>query len=90
MTKEKILAVIKMYEERLCKKGVPKIRMNIKRTFKSLTEDEALAHAHFLTDGAKEYAKNPEKRRKTGSHLAIIQACLSLAGWYTLEDLMNL
>lgn len=63
--------------------------MNPKRTFASLSNYELLSHAHFLIDGAKEYARNPEKQRKAGSHLTAIQMCLSFAGWYTLEDLMN-
>lgn len=89
MKTEKIIAVIGMYEKRLCKEDIPKIRMNPKRTFESLTKDEILAHAHFLTDGVKELVKNTKKKRKTGSHLTAIQMCLSFAGWYTLEDIMN-
>ena len=89
MNSEKIISVVEMYEKRLCKKGIPKIRMNPKRTFASLSKEEMLAHAHFLVDGVKEYAKDNNKQRKTGSHLTVIQMCLSFAGWYTLEDLMN-
>jgi len=36
----------------------------------------------------KKYALDPEKQRKTGSHLTAVQMCLSFAGWYTLEELM--
>ncbi len=89
MTKEKIISVIEMYEERLRNSSVPKIRMDPKRTFGSLTLDEILAHAHYLCDGVKKNAKDPCKLRKTGSHLTAVQMCLSFAGWYTLEDLMN-
>lgn len=89
MTPEKIISVIEMYERRLREAGVPKIRMNPKRTLASLTKDELLAHAHYLCDGVKEYAVKPEKQRKAGSHLASVQLSLSFAGWYTLEDLMN-
>lgn len=88
MTSEKVIAVIEMYEEKLHKVGVPKVRMDPKRTFASLSKDEILAHAHFLTDGVKKYAKSG-KQRKMGSHLTAVQMCLSFAGWYTLEDLMN-
>jgi len=88
MDSEKIISVVEMYEKRLRDVGVPKIRMNPKRTFASLSREEMLAHAHFLTDGVKEYAKEG-KLRKMGSHLTAIQMCLSFAGWYTLEDLMN-
>lgn len=89
MTLEKIISVIEMYEKRLREESVPKIRMDPKRTFHSTSVAERLAHAHFLCDGVKEYAKDPERQRKTGSHLTAVQMCLSFAGWYTLEDLMN-
>ena len=89
MTPEKIISIIEMYEKQLSHARIPKIRMDPKRTFQSLTKEEILAHAHFLTDDVKTFAKNPEKQRKTGSHLSVIQMCLSFAGWYTLEDLMN-
>ncbi len=88
MNSEKVISVIEMYQERLEKENVPKIRMDIKKTFASLNKDEILAHAHFITDGVKEYAKQG-KLRKMGSHLTVIQMCLSFAGWYTLEELMN-
>ena len=89
MKPEKIIAVLTMYEDRLCEEGIPKLRMDPSRTFKSLDDHEILAHAHFLIEGAKEYALNPEKRGKTGRHLASIQMCLSFAGWYTLQELMD-
>jgi len=88
MTPQKIISVIEVYEERLRKMGIPKIRMNPQRTFESLTREERLAHAHFLCDGVKKYALDPEKQRKTGSLLTAVQMCLSFAGWYTLEELM--
>lgn len=89
MTPEKIISVIEMYEKRLREEGVPKTRLDPKRAFESASVAELLAHAHFLCDGVKEYAKDSKKRRKTGSHLTAVQMCLSFAGWYTLEDLMN-
>lgn len=89
MTPQKIISVIEMYEERLRKAGIPKVRMDPKRTFESLTQAERLSHAHFLCDSVKTYATDPQKQRKTGSHLTAIQLCLSYAGWYTLEELMN-
>lgn len=89
MTAEKIISIIEMYERALQKNNIPKIRMEPKRTFGSLSHEELLAHAHFLCDGVKEYALDPEKQRKTGSHLTALQMCLSFAGWYTLEDLRN-
>lgn len=89
MSPEKILSVIETYEERLVTEKVPKIRIDPKRTFSSLSNDEILAHAHYLIDGVKEYARTPNKAGKTGRHFASMQMCLSFAGWYTLEELMN-
>ncbi len=66
---EKVISVIEMYQERLARENVPKIRMDPKRTFASLNNEEILAHSHFLTDGAKEYAKQGKlrKMRKKGT-----------------------
>lgn len=89
MAPEKIISIIEMYEKRLLEADVPKVRMDPKRTFESASVAERLAHAHFLCDGVKEYARSPLRQRKTGSHLTAVQMCLSFAGWYTLEDLMN-
>jgi hypothetical protein len=89
MTEDKITAIIEMYEERLCAASVPRVRMDPKRTFASLTKTERLAHAHFLCDGVRQFTRDPQKQRKMGSHLTAIQMCLSFAGWYTLEELMS-
>ncbi len=89
MTPDKIVSIIEGYERRLNNEGVPKIRMNPNRTFASLSKEGCLAHAHFLCDGVKIYASDPERQRKAGSHLTAIQMCLSFAGWYTLEEIMN-
>ncbi|HVU80300.1 MAG TPA: hypothetical protein VHD37_02970 [Candidatus Paceibacterota bacterium] len=89
MTPEKIISVIETYEQRLRKADIPKIRMSPKRTFGSCDKMELLAHAHYLCGGVKEYARDPDKLRKTGSHLTAVQMCLSFADWYTLEELMD-
>ena len=89
MTPEKIIAVIEMYEEQLQAAGVPKIQMDLHRTFGSLSSKENLAHAHFLCDGVKEYARDPERQRKAGSHLTAVQMCLSNANWITLGEMMD-
>ncbi len=89
MTPQKIISTIEMYEKRFFELGVPKVRMNPKRMFASLSQEEMLAHAHFLCSSVKTYAMEPEKQRKTGSHLTAVQMCLSFAGWYTLEELME-
>lgn len=89
MTPEKIIAVIAMYEKRLEREGIPKVRIDPRCTFGSVTIDELLAHAHYLCAGVKEYARDTSRQRKAGSHLTAVQMCLSFAGWYSLQDLMN-
>ena len=69
--------------------GIPKNKMDPRRTCESLNMFEILAHAHYLCDGVKEFAGNPRKQRKMGSHLAAVQMFLSFAGWYTLQELMD-
>jgi len=89
MHPQKIIAVIESYETRLQALHVPKVRIDPSRTFGSLSPEELLAHAHYQCDGVKQYALDPKLQRKTGSHLAAVQMCLSCAGWYTLEELMH-
>ncbi len=80
MTPEKVTHIIEMYEQRLRANHIGKKRIDPRRTFASLSKKEMLEHAHFLCDGAKALCKDPEKQRKTGSHLTAIQMCLSFAG----------
>ena len=89
MTTEKILSLVAKYRIQFEKRGIPKIRMDSRRTLGSLPPTQLLAHAHYLLDGLAEYAQDPEKKGKTGRHLASVQMILSFAGWYTLQDLMN-
>jgi hypothetical protein len=89
MTPHKIITLIERYEQELAALGVPKRRIDTSRTFASLTRDEMLAHAHYLCTGVKEFAPDPERQRKTGSHLTAVQMCLSFAGIYTLAELME-
>jgi len=89
MTPSQIIQVIAVYEHRLVDARVPKIRLDPKRTFRSTTIAERLSHAHYLCAGVKKYALDAEQQRKAGSHLAAVQMCLSFAGWYTLEELME-
>jgi len=73
MTPEKIIAVIEMYEERLRRTGILKIHMDPRRAFESLSRMERLQHAHFLCEGVKKYARDPQRQRKAGSHLTVVQ-----------------
>lgn len=57
MTPEKIISIVEgIYEPRLQRMGVPKVRMDPKATFGSLDEGELLAHAHYLCETTKAYA----------------------------------
>lgn len=89
MNPDKITSIVSLYAEQLSKAGIPKLRMDPTCTFRDLEKVEILAHAHFLCDGVLEFAQNPEKQGKTNRHLASIQLCLSFAGWYTLQELMD-
>lgn len=89
MTPKKIITVISMYERMLSGAGIPKVRINPKCKFSDKGAREILAHAHYLCDGAKEFARDPQTYGKANRHLTAIQMCLSFAGLYTLEDLMN-
>jgi hypothetical protein len=89
MTTEKILSVVEKYRKDFERRNIPKTRMDPKKTLGSLSSEERLAHAHFLLDGIAEYAKNPDKKGKTGRHLASVQMILSFENWYTLEELMD-
>lgn len=89
MTPEKIVSVIEQYEDRLRRNAVPKTRMDPRYSLAELSVAELLAHAHFLCDGAKEYARDPNRYGKANRHLASIQMCLSFANWYALEELME-
>jgi hypothetical protein len=89
MTPQKIISVIEGYELELAALGVQRKRMDLFRTFGSLSHEEALSHAYYLCDGVKRYAIDPEMRRKTGSHLTSVQISLSLADRYTLAELME-
>lgn len=89
MIPQKIVSLIEQYEKEIAALGISKRRMDPSRTFASLSREELLAHAHYLCDGVKEYALDPELQRKTGSHLTAVQMCLSFAGLYTLQELME-
>ena len=89
MDGQHIISVIEMYEAQLVVAGVPKIRMDENGYFRDLNSEDSLAHAHFLCEGVKKLALDPNKQRKAGSHLTAVQMCLSFAGWYTLGELME-
>jgi len=89
MDTQKIIEVVEMYHADLITHGTRPKRMESSKTFKELSEEELLSHAMYLCENIHGFIKDPEKRRKTGSHLTSIQLCLSFVGWYTLDDLMN-
>jgi hypothetical protein len=88
MDTQKMISVIETYRVQLAAAGVPKEQLAKDRCFGDASPDELLAHAHFLCDGAKEYAAKPAQYGKANRHLTSIQMCLSFARWYTLGELM--
>lgn len=89
METKKILEVVLLYRVRFEKESVPKQKMDPKKKLSELSKDEILAHAHYLLDGIEAYAKTLGEERKCGRHLGFMQALLSIAGWYSLEELMD-
>lgn len=89
MTTEKILQVVKRYRGLLEQSGISKERMDPGKAFAELTSRQLLAHAHYLLDGIEQYARDPEKIGKTGRHLGSVQTLLSVAGIFTLRELMD-
>lgn len=89
MTPQKILQIVRMYEVCLVAEGVPKKRINPGQSFGTCTTQEILAHAHYLCDGLKDYAQDPERQDKANRHLTALQMCLSFANWFTLGQLME-
>ena len=89
MTPERIILIIENYERKLRDNGIPKVRMDLHKTLRDLDRLDLLAHAHFLCEGAKEYARDADRQDKANRHFTAIQMCLSAAGWYSLEDLLR-
>jgi|SRR3989344_3032521 len=89
MTPEKIISIIEKYEEELARYNAERKRVKTSWTFRDAPRACVLDHAYYLCTGAKEFARDPERQGKANRHFAAIQMCLSFAGWYTLEELMN-
>lgn len=91
MTKEKIISVLEFYQKVLdaLHESPPRKRIDPKKKFSELSREEILSHANFLIDGAKEFALQEGKLGKANRHLSSIQMCLSFAGLFSLEDVMN-
>ena len=94
MTPEEISVNTETYAARLY--GLPKRRMDPARTFRSLSEQELLAHAHHLCDTVREHlhelvkTKSPATWGKVNRHYASLQMCMSFAGRDTLEYMMKM
>ncbi len=89
MTPDKMISIIEGYEARLRAADIPPLRMSPKCSFSSLDKAEMLTHAHYLCEGVKQFARDPQKWGKANRHFTAVQMCLSFAGWYTLEELME-
>ena len=89
MTPEKVQGNLGIYRDCLERMGVQAERMNPERTFKSMSEAELLRHALHLVESVEKLVAENAALDKIGRHYAFLQACLSFAGWYTLEELMS-
>ncbi|KND51178.1 MAG: hypothetical protein ABA06_02590 [Parcubacteria bacterium C7867-001] len=92
MTPEKILAVARMYRERLEREHIPKHAMDPNRRFSpNMTgfHHQMLGHAHYMLDAVEQYAPDPSREQKTMQRLAACQTLLWLAGWYTKNEIKS-
>jgi hypothetical protein len=91
MDTHKITRILVEYKTKLDDLGVKPERILTHKTFRDYTEDPGalLSHALYLVDGALVTAQDKEKYGKLNRHLTAIQMCLSFAGIYSLDQLMN-
>lgn len=88
MKPAKIFSVVSMYAERLREEKVVPQRISPNRSFAECAQDEILAHTAYLVEQFFSYDVSAQYG-KLNRHLAAIQMCLSFAGWYTLEEIME-
>ena len=92
MTKEKILSVVDLYQDRFEKEKILKERIDLEKMI-DLSDPNIrlrlLAHAHYLLDGIKQFVENPKQLGKTGRHLGSVQTLLLVCGWYSLAEKMK-
>ncbi len=88
MKRNAILAIVKKYRTQLIELNVRPQRMDERRTFKNLSEEERLAHALFLIENVEEFDP-AHQADKLNRHFSAIQMFLGFSGMYSLEDLMK-
>jgi len=89
MTNDHIRNLVKYYEHKLYMDRVKPEQMEKTFKFSKLTTSEILSHAYWLCINIHNYIGQAGSEGKVGRHLASIQMCLSFAGKYTLEELMD-
>ena len=89
MMPTKILSIVDVYTLRLLESGVTAKRIDVRKSFAQLNTPETLAHALYLCENIRSFVHDTKKVGKSGRHLASIQMCLSFAGWYSLEEVME-
>lgn len=89
MTPEFMRDLVRMYKYRLERAQIPKIQALPDTYFGELSQEQHLAHAHYLCDRVMECLDDPGLWGKTNRLLAALQMCFSFAGWYTLKELQN-
>lgn len=85
MTLEKIIAVAQFYQMEFVKADIPKQRMDI--TLTPPPTESLLPHAHYLSDNVIAFARQPNKIGRANRHLAALQMCLLMAGWFSIKEL---
>lgn len=88
MKRNKILAITREYVQKLKEAGISPSRFPTNRSFNTATLDEILSHAHYLACNLQNIHSQTQYG-KLNRHFTAIQMCLSFAGWYTLDELMQ-
>lgn len=89
MDQVKIMSVVRDYKALFVEKGVSIQRIETSCKFSEVSEDAVLAHAHHLVENIINFIDDKRDSGKIHRHFAALQMCLSFAGWYSLDDLMN-
>lgn len=88
MTPTKIISVAQLYQSQFAAQQIQPQRMDLDRTFGSLSQAEVVAHAAYLSPNIIEYA-TAGRIGKANRHLTAVQMLLGFADWYTLRELMD-
>lgn len=89
MNRHTVITVTLRYCSLLDQQNIQSVRIDPGRSFADLSVTEVLQHARYLCDSVLNLVDRPDKWAKINRHYAALQMCLSFAGWYTLNELMQ-